>query len=446
MALRYKLPKQAAAAIPLDAACTIQTVKQYIETENHITSAFKLRVYVGGMVHYLKPSQTLAEVAALGTNIIIGVNFYDDVAKKLARRQLAKETAALVRTDVREDGDKTRQQVQSSMDAVKECIRDEIQKLSTGPSISAGVRRTHQKLLGRKVIAAQPDAEMGDDTYEISHVEEQTFPDGKKHTVCLIKAEGRATLSRKFSNLSLSDPFAGNGLEQVRVVVKSRPDDSVFYHVGWRATVQKTLGLHEARVNFSYLRDGKIANKTIAVRKEHLEILAADDVSQMPNKHPWVGEPVKVDEGTGKIVHVEQGRVKILLDNSKKKKFAFVESRGASFDELFGGSPTTEVLEQPQAALEQQAADKAVPQADDSGRAVSVADSDAESDAPALIPLPSGDGEPVAPAEPKRKRGAEKKKKAEPAKPAKKRRAATPSAPKRAVRRKVEPPIGQDVD
>jgi hypothetical protein len=106
--LRYKLPKQAAAAIPLDGTCSIQPAKQFIETEHKITSAFKLRVCVGGGMHYLKPSQTLAEVAALGADVIIGVNFYDDVAKKLARRQLANETAALVRTDVRQDGDKTR--------------------------------------------------------------------------------------------------------------------------------------------------------------------------------------------------------------------------------------------------------------------------------------------------------------------------------------------------
>ena len=129
MSLHYKLPKQAAAAIPLDETCPIQSVKQFIETEHHITSAFKLRVYVGGAVHYLKPTQTLAEVAALGAGLIICVNFYDDVTKKFARRQLAKDTAALVRTDVREDGDKTREQFRSSMDAVKECIRDEVKKL-----------------------------------------------------------------------------------------------------------------------------------------------------------------------------------------------------------------------------------------------------------------------------------------------------------------------------
>ena len=41
-------------------------------------------------MHYLKPSQTLAEVAALGADVIIGVNFYDDVAKKLATSSVSK--------------------------------------------------------------------------------------------------------------------------------------------------------------------------------------------------------------------------------------------------------------------------------------------------------------------------------------------------------------------
>ena len=49
--LRYKLPKQAAAAIPLDATCSIQAAEEFIETEHQITSAFKLRVCVGGTVH-----------------------------------------------------------------------------------------------------------------------------------------------------------------------------------------------------------------------------------------------------------------------------------------------------------------------------------------------------------------------------------------------------------
>ena len=300
------------------------------------------------------------------------------------------------------------------------------------------------KIRGRKVKAAQPDTEMGDDIYDVVHVEQQTFPDGQKHTVCLIKAEGKVTLSREFCKLSLSDPFAGNGLEeQVRVVVVSMPpDNGLLYHVVWRGTVQRTriLGSPEAcRVNFSYLREGKIANKTVVVSKEHLQILRPDQVSMEPNKHPWVGEVVRVDEGVGKIVHVtEQGRVKILLD-SKRKRFAYVESRGASFDQLFSrSSAATEVSQQPQAAPAQQAAEEPVAHAD-VGPVLSVADSDAESDAPGPAPLPR---EQIVPAEPKRRRAADKKK----AKPSKKRAAEQPAQPKRAGRRRVASPSGREVD
>ena len=150
--LRYKLPKQAAAAIRLDGTCSIQAAKRFIETEHKITSAFKLRVCVGGGMQYLKLSQTLAEVAALGADVIIGVNFYDDVAKKLACRQLAKETAAVVRTDVREDGDKTREQARSSMEAVKECILDEVAKISAGIQSNATTKRSSNRLVGSTIV------------------------------------------------------------------------------------------------------------------------------------------------------------------------------------------------------------------------------------------------------------------------------------------------------
>ena len=93
-----------------------------------------------------------------------GVNYYDQAARQSARRKIAKETAALVRTDVREDGDKARQQVRSSMDAVKECIRDDVKNLSNGARNPGGLKR---KLVGKKVVAASPDHEMGEETYEI---------------------------------------------------------------------------------------------------------------------------------------------------------------------------------------------------------------------------------------------------------------------------------------
>ena len=128
--------------------------------------------------------------------------------------------------------------------------------------------------------------------------------------------------------------------------------------------------------------------------------------------------------------------------DSRRKRLVRDESRGASFDQLFSrSSSTAEVSKQQQAVLRQQAAEEVATNAD-GGFVLSVADSDGESDAPGSAPLPSGDAESAAPANPKRKRSAEKKK----AKPATKRSAASPSQPKRAVRLKVASYSGQDVD
>ena len=55
---------------------------------------------------FLKAGQTLEEMAAMGAEVIVS-NYYDQATKQCARRKLAKETAALVRTVVRRDGDKT---------------------------------------------------------------------------------------------------------------------------------------------------------------------------------------------------------------------------------------------------------------------------------------------------------------------------------------------------
>ena len=61
----------------------------------------------------------------------------------------------------------------------------------------------HGRLVGAAVVAAQqPDSEMGDSIFEISHVEDQTWVDGEKHTVCLIKCEGKPSLSRELSTLA----------------------------------------------------------------------------------------------------------------------------------------------------------------------------------------------------------------------------------------------------
>ena len=139
---------------------------------------------------------------------VIGVNYNDPAAMQSARRQLAKETAALVRTDVRADGDKTRHRITDSAQDIKDYIKAELMTLGTGAKKTNNLKR---QLMGKMVVAASPDHEMGEETYEISHVEQQTLADGQKHTVCLIKAEGRATLSREFSKLSVSDPFQDHG-------------------------------------------------------------------------------------------------------------------------------------------------------------------------------------------------------------------------------------------
>ena len=42
MTLSYKLPKQTPCAIPLDSACTVEAVKDYIKPEHQIAWPFKL--------------------------------------------------------------------------------------------------------------------------------------------------------------------------------------------------------------------------------------------------------------------------------------------------------------------------------------------------------------------------------------------------------------------
>jgi len=401
--VRYKLPNQAAAAIPLDGTCSIQTVKQFIETEHKITSVFKLRVCVGGGMHYLKPSQTLAEVAALGADVIIGVNFYDDVAKKLARRQLANETAALVRTDVRQDGDKTREQMRSSADAVKECIRDELKKLSSGGNHAGGGKRANSRLIGSKVVAAQPDQEMGDETFEICHVESQTWADGAKHTVCIIKSEGKPSLSREFSSLVLHDPFiARDATHSVRVVVVPHQVEHAQFHTGWRGMVQAAKATAQnVKVNFPLLKMGRIVHVGMLVPKTALRILGDDDISMTPNRHPWLGRKVTALETghAGEIVDVNnKGRVRFRVDG--RKGVLFIETKSSSFEALFSDELQAEaqVSRDPPPAAEIEAPQQ--PQAvevdptDSQEAAQSLADSDAESERAAPTP---GSNEPVEP-------------------------------------------------
>ena len=398
--LRYKLPKQAAAAMPRDGTCSIKAAKQFIEAEHNITSAFKLRVCLCGGMRYLKPSQALAEVAALGTDVVISVNLYDDVAKKLARRQLANETAALASTHVHEDGKKTREQLRSSMDAVRECIRDEMKKWSSGANKPGGVRRGNHGLVGLNVVAAQqPDSEMGDSTFEVCHVETQTWADGEKHTVCIIKAEGKLSLSREFSTLAIHDPFISrDGTQSVRVVVIPHHVEHAQFHVGWRGVVQAAkAAAPSVNINFPLLMMGKVVHVSMMVPRTALRILGDDDVSMLPNTHPWLGRRVTIVHigQTGEIVDVSgRGRVKVALeDQSKAKRAIFIESKGSSFETLFNVQPEAEVAPvlpdspqdeeaEPQAESSQPFVADVQPQvaSREEGR---LADSDAEGEPPA---------------------------------------------------------------
>ena len=118
-------------------------------------------------------------------------------------------------------------------------IRDEVKKCGSGASKLGGVRRGSRGLVGSKVVAAQPDEELGDVTFEICHVESQMWADGEKHTVCLIRAEGKPSLSRAFSGLAIQDPLISRDARQpVRVVVFPHPVEHTQYHVGWRGVVQ----------------------------------------------------------------------------------------------------------------------------------------------------------------------------------------------------------------
>ena len=436
MTLSYKLPKQTPCAIPLDSACTVEEVKDYIMSERQIALPFKLRIFIRGQQVFLKASQTLEEVVAMGAEVI-SVMYYDQAAMKSARRKLAKETAALVRTDVREDGDKTRDRIRDSAEDIKAYIRTELMTLSSGARRTTGLK---SKLAGKKVLAASPDHEMGDSTYEICHVESQTWADGNKHTVCLIKCEGKPSLSREFSSLTIHDPFISRDATQsVRVVVMSKPNDHVqplHYHVGWRGTVAKVSPSGRVQLNFPYLSDGRVAHKSAAIPREHLQILAEDDVSMMPNQHPWVGKKVTVQEGSGEIVHVTdkgKAKIKIAQDGSKKKKIIFVESSCASFESLFdsSASPTDGPS---QAAPKLPAAQEPTEQHGEPRGAIAVADSDGESDGPAL-PRPHGSDEESLVPEPKKK-----------ATPQKRPAGALPLQPKKRGRRKAASSRGRDVD
>jgi hypothetical protein len=84
MTLSYKLPKQTPCAIPLDTARTVEEVKDYIKSERQIALPFKLRVFIRGQQVFLKASQTLEEVVAMGAEVI-SLMYYDQAAMKTGR-------------------------------------------------------------------------------------------------------------------------------------------------------------------------------------------------------------------------------------------------------------------------------------------------------------------------------------------------------------------------
>ena len=232
------------------------------------------------------------------------------------------------------------------------------------------------------------------------------------------------------------------------MMVTSRPDENVQYFEGWRGTVANASSPRHVKVNFAFMRDGKIAHKTASISREHLQILTDDDVSIAPNQHPWVGQRVTVEDGSGEVVHVtDQGKVKIKIaqDDSKRKKIVFVESRGATFEELFNSNAST-AESPPEAVPKQQATEEESEQHVEPREAISVADSDGENEAgPAPSRLHDSDDEPIVPAAKRRRQGAEKKTKANAQRKRPSAASAQPSQPKRRVRRKVAS-AGQDVD
>ena len=265
-----------------------------------------------------------------------------------------------------------------------------------GARSNASAKRAHGRLVGATVVAAQPDHEMGDVTFEICNVEQQTWVDGEKHTVCLIKAEGKPSLCRDFSTLTLYDPFISRDATQsIRVVVTPHDAKHAQFHVGWRGIVVAKASTQNVKVNFPILKMGKIAHASMLVPKTALRILGDDDISMLPNIHPWVAKRVKTLQTgqAGEIVDVtNRGRVKVAVEGPGKRAI-FIESKGASFEALFTAEPEAEMVPElpdpPQAAVADPQATPEDPQAaevespDVSKDAHLVADSDAESVPPA---------------------------------------------------------------
>ena len=68
----------------------IDALAQYIKAKHHITSPFQLRVNVGGKQQYLKPTQRLEVVAAMGAEVV-SMKYRDSAAQKRKRRNERKQ-------------------------------------------------------------------------------------------------------------------------------------------------------------------------------------------------------------------------------------------------------------------------------------------------------------------------------------------------------------------
>ena len=126
MVLFYKLPNQWPRLIPRDVTCTIDALKQYIKAEHRITSPFKLRVCVGGKVRFLKPTQRLVVVTAMGAEVI-SMNYRDLPSQ---RRKLAKETAAFALETTSGDGLGRKRPARDAAAALRASVRKSVEQAS----------------------------------------------------------------------------------------------------------------------------------------------------------------------------------------------------------------------------------------------------------------------------------------------------------------------------
>ena len=288
----------------------------------------------------------------------------------------------------------TQQATKDAAEALKVHISDELATLRRPKT------QRKEKIVGLQVKASRDDdAEMGAGVvWDVVHVEQQTWTDGQMHKVVLLKAEGQPNLLRDWSTVSLYDPFQARGPDPVRVTVISRPDQHAQYHIGWRGIVHLAkASAPNVKVNFPFLKMGKIAQMPMLVPRTALRILGDDDISMMPNRHPWLGRRVTVLETNqeGQVVDVDnKGRVRFRVDG--RKGVLLIETKSSSFDALFSELPgaADQVSPDPTPIAEVEAPQQ--PQA----AAQSIADSDAESEGEALTPGKPVESrsEPIAPA------------------------------------------------